>query len=205
MDVLVPFRAQEPKTRLGAVLDATEREEFARLMLADVLEAVTKAGYEPSVLSTARLAALADEHPVIVDERPLTEAVNAHLDPPTAVVMADLALATPASLSRLFAADGDVVLVPGRGGGTNALVARHRQFRVDYHGASYRDHQTRCESIGADVGRVDSYRLSTDVDEPSDLPEVLLHGRGKATDWLDARFDISVSNGRVDLTRRECS
>jgi 2-phospho-L-lactate guanylyltransferase len=198
MRVLVPYRVDEPKTRLAPMLDTQERRELSRLMLIDVLTAVHEAGYEPTVLSTASLA----DREVIIDERPLTAAVNEYLEPNTAVVMADLALATPEALSRLLETDGDVVLTPGRGGGTNALVSRHPQFRVDYHGASYRDHVTICDEIGADTRMIDSYRLSTDIDETNDLVELLLHGEGRAANWLDARFELSLSNGRVGVERQ---
>lgn len=196
MRVLVPYRVDEPKTRLASVLDRAERREFSRHMLTDVLGTIQEAGYHPTVLSTEPLPVKS-----VVDERPLTVAVNSHLEPGTAVVMADLALITPDALSRLLAPDADVVLVPGRGGGTNAIVAHHPRFRVDYHGLSYRDHVTICEEIGADVRTIDSYRLGTDIDEPDDLAEVLLHGNGTATDWLDERFELSISNGRVGVER----
>lgn len=157
---------------------------------------------------------------VVVDERDLTSAVNGALagtDGPVAVVMADLALATPAAVARLLApddADGaddagtddrrspTVTLVPGRGGGTNALVAGHPDFRVDYHGLSFRDHRRRVRSVGAALRRVDSYRLSTDVDERADLPEVLLHGGGRSRAWLRrAGVRLAVGEGRVSVTR----
>lgn len=203
MRVLVPYRVEEPKTRLAPMLETRERRELSRLMLTDVLTAIREAGYEPSVLSTAPLP-IQDE--VTIDERPLTVAVNGQLeaasDVNTAVVMADLALATPESLSRLLTMDGDVVLAPGRGGGTNALVSRHPRFRVDYHGASYRDHMEICDEIGADTREIDSYRLSTDIDASDDLGELLLHGNGRAADWLDTRFELSLSNGRVGVERQ---
>lgn len=196
MQVLVPYRVDEPKTRLAPVLDDEERREFSRLMLGDVLAAVRNAGYDPTVLSTAPLSGVD-----CVDERPLTVAVNSHLEPNTAVVMADLALVTPSVLEKLFETNEDVVLAPGRGGGTNAIVARHPQFRVDYHGASYRDHVEICEAIGASVRTIDSYRLGTDIDEPADLAEVLLHGDGRAADWLGERFELSSANGRTGVKR----
>ena len=150
---------------------------------------------------------------VRVDERPLTAAVNdalaEHFDAdgggpdPVAVVVADLALATPAALERLFAADGEVVLAPGLGGGTSALVVRHPGFRVDYHGASCRDHRERAAAVGAGLAAVDSRRLATDVDEPGDLAEVLLHAEGAAPAWLRAAgVTIAVDEaGRVGVER----
>lgn len=200
MDVLVPFAVREPKTRLADVLRADERAPFAEAMLLDVCEALSEVGVDPTVLATAPIDLEVD---VVVDERPLTEAVNARLDPPVAVVMADLALVTPAALERLFDADGDVVIAPGLGGGTNALVVCHPDFRVDYHGASVRDHRRIAAEIGADTATVDSFRLAVDVDEPADLAEVLLHTDGRAADWLDAAgFRLVVDDGRV-LVERE--
>lgn len=209
MQVVVPFDARAPKTRLADVLDAPEREALARAMLADVLAALHEAGADPEVLATAPVTGLDlpvdTEPPVTVDERPLTEAVNAVLagtDGPVAVVMADLPLATPAALRRLLEADGAVVLVPGLGGGTNALVARDPRFRVDYHGVSVRDHRRAARELGVEPVEVDSARLSTDIDEPADLPEVLLRGAGRAADWLADRFELAVTDGRVEVVRR---
>ena len=110
----------------------------------------------------------------------------------------------PASLSRLFETRGEVAVAPGRGGGTNALVVRHPDFRVDYHGASYRDHRRIAADAGLSVGVVDSMRLATDVDEPDDIAEVLLHGEGRAREWLaDAGFEVVLREGRVGVARSD--
>ena len=218
MRVVVPFAAERPKTRLEGVLSPEERVAFARAMLADVLDALEEVDRTPEVLATTPLGTTAagdasaeadsfgsPEIPIRVDDRALTPVVNAVLEAseePIAVVMADLTLATPAALRRLFAAEEEVVLAPGRGGGTNALLARHPDFRVDYHGTSFLDHRERARAIGASVGTVDSFRLATDVDEPTDLPEVLLHGENRAARWLRAAgFSLAVTDGRVGLKR----
>ncbi|WP_254528809.1 2-phospho-L-lactate guanylyltransferase [Natrinema gelatinilyticum] len=215
MRVVVPFAAETPKTRLAAVLTEPERSTFAREMLADVLRAVVEADHEPTVVSTAPLVAadlalpdeVAEATSVEVDDRPLTPAVNARLpasedDEPVAVVMADLALATPDALAILFATDADVAIAPGRGGGTNGLVVRHPEFRVDYHGASYLDHREIARAADASLETVDSFRLATDVDEPSDLVEVLVHGTGRTADQLRAfGFELERATGRLQATR----
>jgi 2-phospho-L-lactate guanylyltransferase len=204
MDTVVPFATDAPKSRLAPVLGSTERREFALAMLADVLGALRAAGREPRVLATGSVEV---DAPVTVDERALDPAINdvlAGADGPVAVVMADLALATAEAVEGLFDATGDVVLAPGRGGGTNAVVAGHPAFRVDYHGGSIRDHRRITREIGADVHEVDSFRLATDVDEPSDLVEVLLHDEGATHDWLvDAGFELAVTDGRLDVERSE--
>lgn len=199
MDVLVPFAGRDPKTRLGDVLSSDERRAFAESMRRDVCEAIRDAGYEPTVLSTAPIDA---DVQVVVDERPLSVAVNDRLEPPVAVVMADLPLATSDALKRFFDADGDVVIAPGLGGGTNGLLVRHPEFRVDYHGASVRDHRRAATEIGATIETVDSFRLAVDVDETADFVEVLLHTDGHTARWLeDAGFRLRVDGGRVGIER----
>lgn len=201
MRVVIPFDATDPKSRLAEVLDPAERGEFARAMLEDVLAAVRATGEEPIVVATEPIDVPVSTR---VDDRPLTPLVDAEIDAatPVAVVMADLAIATPTALERLFETPGDVVMAPGRGGGTNAIVVRDPTFRVDYHGASYRDHLRNARAVGASVGEVDSFRLSTDVDDVDDLIEVLLHGDGRATRWLrDAGFRIDATGGRPTVAR----
>ena len=246
MDVLVPFAVDEPKSRLAPVLTPAERREFARAMLVDVLDAIETAGGSPHLLATAPFDPTTDlpeprDLPVTVDDRPLTDAVNAALErriqpaddadtvddsliaddahkdserareAGVAVVMADLALATPDALTRLFTpahhtqsgeSAAGVTIAPGRGGGTNALVVRRPSFRVDYHGASYLDHCRAAARLDTTVRTVDSYRLAVDIDEPADMAEVLIHGSGVATMWLrDAGFVLDTTDGRVSAIR----
>ncbi|MFQ3319932.1 MAG: 2-phospho-L-lactate guanylyltransferase [Natronomonas sp.] len=201
MDVLVPFAAGEPKTRLADVLEPDERAAFARAMLLDVCAAVDSAGGAPTVLSTADIDC---PFPVIEDDRQLTDAVNAHLDAPMAVVMADLALVTPEALRRLFETDADVAFAPGLGGGTNAFCTRKQAFTVDYHGASIRDHRRIAKDIGATTATVDSFRLAVDIDEPRDIVELLLHGdeTSHARKWVvEAGFEVARTDGRVVADR----
>lgn len=202
MRVLVPFDAAEPKTRLEPLLDADERYDLALVMLESVLATIEQAGHEPSVLSTATIDCSA---PVTVAEKPLTPTVNAALTEsslPVSVVMADLPLLREGALERLFAASADIVIAPGIGGGTNALVVDAPEFHVDYHGVSVADHRRIARNCGATVDSVDSFRLAVDVDEPADLPEVLLHDEGPVARWLRERgFEIGAEQGRTTITR----
>lgn len=202
MRVVVPYAVHDPKSRLSSVLSREERQEFSRAMLADVLNGVEKAGGSPVVLATDTIDV---DVPVQVDDRSLSEAVNSELvrNPlPIGIVMADLALGTSRVFGDLFATPGDIVIAPGRGGGTNALVVRTAGFRVNYHGASYLDHLRVAYELEASLNEVDSYRLSTDIDEPSDLVEVFLRGEGAAADWLqDTGFRLEITEGRVTVTK----
>ena len=200
MRLVVPVSGSDPKTRLSPVLSPDKRRAFTEAMLADVLAALDTAGYSPEVISTAPVAC---DAPVTVDERGLDELVNDLLaDGDLAVVMADLPLLTPDTVQRLFDPDADVVLAPGLGGGTNAFVCRHPDFRVDYHGSSIEDHREIAREADASLAEVDSRRLATDVDEPTDLAEVLLHSDGAAATWLrDAGFEVVTDGGRVTVER----
>lgn len=197
----MPLSIDSPKTRLRPVLSDEERYYFAKAMLSDVLAALAKTDAVSTVLATNPIDC---DVPVVIDKRDLNMAINsrvANKGTPIAIVMADLALATPAALERLFKLDADIVLAPGRFGGTNAIVIRHPDFWVDYHDASIRDHRTIATNVGADVAEVDSFQLSTDIDEPQDLAEILLHSNGVANDWLvDAGFELVVDD-RVTVER----
>ena len=200
MRTIIPFTPRYPKSRLGGLLSGRERRAFARVMLNDVLTAVDRGGGDPVILTTESIPGI--DWPQQIDERSLSTAVNAVIDPPVAVIMADLALLTPATVERFLDTPGDIVIAPGRGGGTNALVIRSDRFEVDYHGNSLEDHRRIAMQIGLSVSEVDSLRLSTDVDEPSDLVEVLLHGRGETATWLGEQgIVLHETNGRVTVTR----
>jgi 2-phospho-L-lactate guanylyltransferase len=203
MKAYVPFSPEDPKTRLSSLMTDEERAEFVRACLDDVVEALEATEAEPVVLSTESLDT---DHDTVVRDEPLTPAVNSVLseaETPVAVVVADLPLVTPEALERLFAPDSDFVVAPGRGGGTNAFVTRLPGFRVDYHGTSFIDHAESARGLGAEVHVVDSFRLSTDADEPDDIVEVLLHGKGRAAGFVRDRFELiedeqnRVTTGRV--------
>lgn len=209
MEVYVPFSPEDPKTRLSPVLTASERAAFGRAMLEDVVSAVEAAGHHPRVLATEPIAGPFE---TVVSTASLSDAVNdvlaAHLDGTggagdgaVAVVMADLALSTPEALGRLFEPDGDVTVAPGRRGGTNALVVRAPEFRVDYHGVSFRDHRDVAERAGLDMRTVDSFRLATDIDEPADLVEVLVHGGGRSLSYLADVVELAECGADVGVVR----
>lgn len=201
MRVFVPYDPTDPKTRLASVLSAVEREEISRAMLSDVCQSITATGNEPVVLATRELNIAAETR---LSDAPLTTAVNDALeatgpsaDTPVGVVFADLGLITPESVSKLCNPDADVVLAPGRRCGTNALVTRSRDFKVDYHGTSYLDHRAIARRNGLNVQIVDSYRLGTDIDEPADLLELLVHAEGAGKQYLAERFKLAADGVKL--------
>jgi len=201
---IIPFRPVNPKTRLSGVMDQEEREAFARAMLWDVVSVLREAGCLPSILSTVPFTF----HGVSthVDTRELNEALNAYLSrqvTPVLIIMSDLPLVTPDAVKRLVSGTADVGIVPGRGGGTNILYVRKPQeYHVDYYGASFCDHVRIAEDAGLSYEVIDSFFMSTDIDEKEDLVEILIHGRGHARCFLkEIGISLSLEHGRVGIQR----
>jgi 2-phospho-L-lactate guanylyltransferase len=204
IQAIIPFKPVNPKTRLSCMLTQQERERFARDMLEDVIAAVIAAGCNPCILSTHPF-----EHTgarTVVSGMGLNEALNtclASMNGPVLIIMADLPLATGEAVSAMISTGADCAIVPGRGGGTNAIFVRDpKRFSVDFYGASFLDHLAIARRNDLRVEVVDSFRLHTDIDEKEDLVEILLHGAGKARQYLeDAGFSLSLEKGRVGIQR----
>ena len=182
MKVYIPFKSVNPKSRLGKVLTEKEREKFAFCMLYDVVESVEKAGFEPNILATQKLG-LNNE---IVDPRDLNSAINDRIkeDSPLMVVMSDLALIRPENLKEMSLIDADVVIAPGKRGGTNVLLVRNPDFRVSYYGLSFLKHIGIAEELEISYSIYSSLYTFVDVDDEMDLIEVMIHGRSRSRDFL---------------------
>ncbi|RPJ54077.1 MAG: 2-phospho-L-lactate guanylyltransferase, partial [Methanobacteriota archaeon] len=201
---VIPFKPRNPKNRLASVLDSAERDQFACAMLEDVIDAVTEAGCEPFLLCTHPFS-----HPraaYAIHAAGLNDALNAlfcQSQGPLLVIMADLPLADAPSVARVCATSAAVALVPGRGGGTNAIFLREpKRFRANFYGASFLKHRRIAEEAGTPAEVIDSFRLHTDIDEPDDLVEVLIHGGAHSRALLGSiGFALSIENGRVGVKR----
>ncbi|MDN7011706.1 2-phospho-L-lactate guanylyltransferase [Methanoculleus sp. FWC-SCC3] len=203
---LIPFKPVNPKTRLSCILNQEEREAFARAMLEDVIAAVQKSGCSATLLCTHSFK---HENALIaVRTEPLNEAINWALKQfhcPALIIMADIPLVTAGGIQRLIRTEKDMAIVPGRGGGTNIIFLKKPQcFRADYYGASFLDHMRIAEECGFSVEVIDSFRMSTDIDEKEDLVEILIHGKGrKSREYLEnSGFSIVLDEkGRVGVQR----
>ncbi len=202
--VVIPFKPIHPKTRLSPVLSEEERTAFALCMLRDVVTALRSAGCNPLVLSTAPFDN--GDIPVKILEQGLNEAIDTFCtgnDEPLAIVMADLALADRSSVLALLSSGADLAIVPGRGGGTNAVyIRRASRFRAQYYGRSFEKHCRYGEKAGLSLRIIDSFRLYCDVDEKEDLIEVLLHNTGESRDFLlGLGFSPDLKRSRIGVER----
>ncbi|MDD2470700.1 MAG: 2-phospho-L-lactate guanylyltransferase [Methanocorpusculum sp.] len=201
---LIPFKPVNPKTRLSSILSQEEREEFARIMLGDVISAVRRTGCSATLLCTS--AYDCRDALVAVRKEGLNEAINWALPQfhcPALIIMSDLPMVTPGGLQRVVSTKADMSIVPGLGGGTNVMfVKKPEDFHVEYYGFSFRRHLQIAEELGFSVEIIDSMRMSTDVDEPADLVELMIHGHGNAREWLyNNGFTLSIEDGRVNVLR----
>jgi 2-phospho-L-lactate guanylyltransferase len=202
---LIPYKPKNPKTRLAALLSQEEREQFAALMLEDVKTAVKDAMCSPVLICSELFDS--EDVQVTITDTDLSGSINAILPQnvgPTLIIMADLPLADTASVRRVISTQNDIAIVPGRGGGTNVIFMKEPQkFHVDYYGTSFLKHMKIAADAGLSVDVIDSFRLHTDIDEPEDLVELLIHGTGKSRAYLeDHGFTLSVDKGRVGVERR---
>ena len=203
---LIPYKPRNPKTRLSTLLSQEEREQFARAMLEDVKAAVKDAMCSP-VLVCSELFDSEDVQVTITDTD-LNGSLNGILPEsigPTLIIMADLPLADTASIRRMISTEKDIAIAPGRGGGTTAIFMKEpRRFHVDYYGTSFLKHMKIAKEAGLSVDVVDSFRLHTDIDEPWDLAELLIHGTGKSRAYLEELgFVLSAEKGRVGVERKK--
>lgn len=211
MRAVIPFKKSNAKSRLGTLLSEKEREELAIAMLHDVAEALLKSGcFEVvDILSTSIIEV--EGVNTVLTEKGLNEALNEYLqkmsshkiNEPVLIIMADVPLVSINNIRDIVASPADIVIAPGRMGGTNALFIREpSSFRVDYYGTSFLKHVEIGRKSNLKIEVFDSFNLSTDIDEVADLTEILIHGKGHAQNYLKKLgFNLVENAGRVGVKR----
>jgi len=203
---IIPFKKEGAKSRLGHFLTESEREEFALRMLIDVLGAIAESKLEEvEIITTCPKSELIEElklHEgvdlisrltvrVREDKRGLNELLNDVIgkeEEPVLIIMADIPLATSRSINELIEHEDEVVIAPGRKGGTNALFLRRPyDFSVSYYGISCAEHVEMAKRRKLSYAVYDSFFISTDIDEIDDLIEVLIHGKGFSAAYLRSK------------------
>lgn len=202
VQIVVPFKRSDAKSRLAPALESAERRLLAFAMLRDVLGTVSGFG-KVTILSRPGLDIMDVGYDVEIQESELdlNDALNALITDEARqgwprdilIVMADLALLTPNDVAGILSCQSDVVLCPGRGGGTNMILIRAPEFRTCYQGLSFPKHLEFARQAGLEVSVFESFRAGCDIDCPEDLAEVLLHGQGEARVLLE-EMGFSVSN-----------
>ena len=210
--MVIPFKLENAKSRLAPVLLPEERKQLALAMLLDVLDAVSGFGLV-TILSRPGFHELNLRLNVDVVESglELNDALNSFIEKwqgmgwsnDLLIVMADLAILTKDDISGILGTPGDVVLSPGRGGGTNMILMRRPEFRTCYRGISFTKHLNSAQKLGARVGTYSSYMAGCDIDEPTDLIEVLIHGRGVSIQLLKSLGFVLLDDGQRVCVRNQ--
>ncbi len=203
--IVVPFKRSDAKSRLAPALAPKERRLLAFAMLRDVIGTVSGFG-KVTILSRPGLdnADIGCDVEIVESELDLNDALNAFIAHEAMqgwpwdilIVMADLALLTQNDVVGILSCRGDVVLCPGRGGGTNMILIRASEFRTCYQGLSFPKHLDYARQAGLGVSVFESFRAGCDIDCPEDLTEVLLHGRGEARVLLEKMGFYVCEKGR---------
>ena len=217
MKAIIPFKKEGAKSRLGDFLTEKEREELAIRMLKDVLGAVSESEIEEvEIISTSSKDKLIEELKlnfrlkstlkltVREDRRGLNEVLNDVITKekePVLIIMADLPLATPQGINEIIEREEEVVIAPGRKGGTNALLLRRPYaFFASYYGISCSEHIETARRRNLSYAIYDSFFISTDIDEVEDLIELLIHGKGFSVEYLH-RIGVFLHGDKNSKTR----
>ncbi len=199
--IVIPYKPQNPKSRLSDILSPQERSQLVELMLLDVVETAKLCSDDIMVL-TSGTKDFDYNFDVKQDSRNLNEALNSIIEDDMAIVMSDLPLLTPGALNQFLKCEEDIVIAPGRRGGTNLLLVRDDRFRVSYHYGSFHKHVQTAKELGIKAGVFDSFYASTDIDDKDDLLELMLHGKGRSKDFLlSIGFTIDTSSPEPVLRR----
>ncbi|MDF1557245.1 MAG: 2-phospho-L-lactate guanylyltransferase [ANME-2 cluster archaeon] len=217
MRAVIPFKKENAKSRLSEVLLENQRQEFALKMLYDVITSLVHSGQfnEIDILNSSVSSVLNTDFPpdvnVLVSEKNLNDALNEYLDKAAShsneeilIIMADMPLVTEKQICQMTDLKGDVVISAGSRGGTNALLIRRPDvFYVDYYGLSFLDHLRIAKETELEVNVYDSFLVSTDMDEPDDLIELMIHGRGRAMEYLKTLgISLDTNAGTLDLSKK---
>jgi 2-phospho-L-lactate guanylyltransferase CofC len=206
MKALIPYKKKNAKSRLSPALTQEEREDFVELMLRDVVSSLQEAGIdEIDILTTLDNGVPTDLNVnVVLNEHDLNEAINeylSHEQKSIFIIMADLPLVRAEHIKEITARPEDVVIVPGKGGGTNIIFIKDpSNFHVKYYGSSFLNHCNIAKERKCSVHIYDSFLLSTDIDEPHDLVEIMLHGHGNSQEYVMERFDMKTGKARARIT-----
>ncbi|MBW6518812.1 MAG: 2-phospho-L-lactate guanylyltransferase [ANME-2 cluster archaeon] len=218
MRAVIPFKKDNAKSRLSEVLSKNQREEFALKMLHDIVNVLIESDTftDIDILNSSLSSIINNNYPLdvnlLVSDKNLNDALNeylkrasSHTNDEIFIIMADMPLVTKKQIHQMTALKGDVIIAPGSRGGTNALLIRRPDiFRVDYYGTSFLDHLRISKETGLDVDIFDSFMVSTDIDEPDDLIELMIHGQGTAVEYLkNLGISLDTSTGKLDFGNKK--
>ena len=195
-------RLSEAKSSLSGVLGPKQRQRLVLSMLADTLDPIRKASSlsgavvvspDEKVLDFARLHGASDG---VKSDLGLNEAIRCAIEHVMArgatsvlILPGDLPLLKVADIENITAmatAQRDVVIVPSKANGTNALLIRPPDLiELRFGGESFPLHVQEAIRAGVKPRVYRSPSVATDIDDPADLSSIETLGTGtRSHDFL---------------------
>ena len=213
------------KTRLSPFLSPEERKNLLKAMLKDIaitlkpiVDDIIIISKDAEVLAYAEeleLTALVEEDHKSSkaskngDEGPLNKALKQAMKwcrkktRKVIILPSDIPLIGKTNIKLLIdqAKNLDFIIVPSKGGGTNALIIKPLSIDMKFGGFSFKKHIEEAPLVH------DSFYMALDVNTTEDLGEIMLHGNGTETkkylESLGIKVESFRGHERLKVTRDE--
>lgn len=211
-------RFKECKTRLSPFLNEEERENLLKVMLKDVTESVAK--YVDNIIIIS-----ADDDVLnygkSLNLKTLKENENSNLNKALKQAMdyckskakkviilpSDVPLIGKTNIKMLIDSSKslDFIIVPSKGGGTNAIIMKPGAIRTKFGDFSYKEHVNAADRKNLNPQVHDSFFMALDVNTTEDLGEIMVHGENTNTRRYLKELKINVESvhgsERLKVTR----
>lgn len=211
-------RFKECKTRLSPFLNEEERENLLKVMLKDVTESVAK--YVDNIIIIS-----ADDDVLnygkSLNLKTLKETENSNLNKALKQAMdyckskakkviilpSDVPLIGKTNIKMLIDSSKslDFIIVPSKGGGTNAIIMKPGAIRTKFGDFSYKEHVNAADRKNLNPQVHDSFFMALDVNTTEDLGEIMVHGENTNTRKYLKELKINVESvhgsERLKVTR----
>lgn len=211
-------RFKECKTRLSPFLNEEERENLLKVMLKDVTESVAK--YVDNIIIIS-----ADDDVLnygkSLNLKTLKENENSNLNKALKQAMdyckskakkviilpSDVPLIGKTNIKMLIDSSKslDFIIVPSKGGGTNAIIMKPGVIRTKFGDFSYKEHVNAADRKNLNPQVHDSFFMALDVNTTEDLGEIMVHGENTNTRKYLKELKINVESvhgsERLKVTR----
>lgn len=205
---VIPYKSDNPKSRLSPVLTEKERKEFSRLSLKNVLTVLKESGIKKAEILSKNPLTFEEENSILsetnsrfeieikYDDRDLNTAVNFYLKKskePVLIVMADLALLKKENVADMITDwktelnfKEIIKIAPGKDGGTNMIyIGSPDTFEVSYYGDSFEKHKEEAKKKQLLCKIHNSLEAAADIDDPEDLNDIIKYGQGEIFEFVN--------------------
>lgn len=205
------------KTRLSSFLTEEERVELLKMMLKDIVYTIKNHVTEIFFVSKdLSVKSYSDELKVgFITEREysdnfLNNALNDAVDEVKSrfpnydilILPSDIPLLKAEHVLTVKNMNNDLIISPSKGGGTNLLCFNSSfNFKTCFGDMSYFKHISQADSLNMSINLLESFYVSSDINTPEDLGELLLHGVGTYSyEFLNsAGINVKSNHGKERL------